>query len=62
MTHGKQPYGQNVLARGLPSLVRAVVKGTRPDIPETCDKTIKELITRCWAADQNERPDFSEVS
>lgn len=38
-----------------------VNRGSRPTIPNDCHPVLRELMTRCWDADPNVRPSFSEV-
>ena len=38
-----------------------VTKGNRPEFKETVPDCYKNLIERCWSAEPNERPTFSEI-
>lgn len=37
-----------------------IMKGERPEIPDTIPE-LKDLISRCWAQDMNDRPNINEV-
>jgi hypothetical protein len=37
------------------------LEGKRPTIPAECPSVVKEVITRCWAQNSEDRPDFNQV-
>jgi len=39
----------------------AVVAGERLAIPDDCPDLLSRLMTKCWAQDPKERPEFTEV-
>eukprot|EP00026_Physarum_polycephalum_P000670 Phypoly_transcript_00671.p1 GENE.Phypoly_transcript_00671~~Phypoly_transcript_00671.p1 ORF type:complete len:807 (+),score=131.97 Phypoly_transcript_00671:1680-4100(+) len=41
--------------------VTKIVAGYRPPIPADCPAPYKELMTRCWAIDPEQRPGWSEI-
>jgi hypothetical protein len=36
-------------------------KSQRPDIPDACPPTLKDLITKCWNPAPQNRPSFSSI-
>eukprot|EP00727_Mastigamoeba_balamuthi_P007235 m51a1_g3131 putative tkl protein kinase (1522) ;mRNA; f:254942-260992 len=55
MVSGKLPFA------GLPPAqisLRVAVYDERPPLPSSCPAKWKDLITSCWATDENERPSF----
>jgi hypothetical protein len=40
----------------------STVKGSRLAIPEGCDEWFANLMTQCWSADPNERPNFETIN
>eukprot|EP00475_Leptophrys_vorax_P041281 TRINITY_DN77854_c0_g1_i1.p1 TRINITY_DN77854_c0_g1~~TRINITY_DN77854_c0_g1_i1.p1 ORF type:complete len:292 (+),score=19.79 TRINITY_DN77854_c0_g1_i1:106-876(+) len=38
-----------------------VNKNMRPEVPPTCNPELAKLMTECWDADANRRPEFTEV-
>lgn len=39
-----------------------VLAGQRPEIPLSCNKALKGLITECWAEDAAARPSFDKIN
>ncbi|KAG6543660.1 hypothetical protein Mapa_014843 [Marchantia paleacea] len=42
-------------------IMRAIDRGERPTIPESCPHTYKQLVEDCWLKDPNGRPMFEEI-
>lgn len=42
-------------------LQRSIVKGKRPRISLILDETMQLLLTKCWAVEPENRPDFNEI-
>ena len=42
-------------------LTKKIVKGMRPDIPETMPMNLKDLITKCWDEKPEKRPSFKDI-
>ncbi|KAL2608289.1 hypothetical protein R1flu_026862 [Riccia fluitans] len=42
-------------------IMRAIDRGERPAIPESCPHTYKQLVQDCWQKDPNGRPVFEEI-
>ncbi|KAG0606739.1 hypothetical protein M758_9G163900 [Ceratodon purpureus] len=38
-----------------------VIDGYRPSLPSKCPDWVKELVSRCWHRDPNERPTFTKI-
>jgi hypothetical protein len=38
-----------------------VLEGKRPQVPVDCPDAFRKLMTRCWHAKQDKRPDMSAV-
>jgi len=55
----KEPYVDE--AWGVAEILRNVRLGYRLKIPSTCPPMLKELITKCWAQNPEDRPDFDGV-
>ncbi|XP_047308359.1 serine/threonine-protein kinase STY13-like [Impatiens glandulifera] len=55
---GMQPF-QNMTA--VQAAFAVVNKGFRPHIPNDCLPVLREIMTRCWDADSDVRPPFSDV-
>jgi serine/threonine protein kinase len=56
---GERPF-HNVSLYPL-QLVKSVVDGTRPAIPEECPLIIKQMIERCWSPSPDLRPEFNDI-
>ncbi|XP_072047866.1 uncharacterized protein [Amphiura filiformis] len=52
------PYAEH---KGNYQVMKAVGEGERPIVPLDCPDVLRSLMTSCWDADRNERPDISEV-
>jgi serine/threonine protein kinase len=53
----KQPFaGRNFMGVSLD-----VLEGKRPQVPPDCPDELKKLMTRCWHAKANKRPDMKDV-
>ena len=52
---------QNFAGRGPFGAVNYARQGMRPTISKTTPHFIKQLITSCWAAEQEKRPDFESI-
>lgn len=46
---------------GTAEFEKEVCGGTRPNIPDTMDEGLANLIQRCWAEDPSKRPSFSDI-
>ncbi|KAI5069709.1 hypothetical protein GOP47_0016010 [Adiantum capillus-veneris] len=55
---GNVPF-QNMTA--VQAAFAVVNRGRRPDIPQDCPAPLISIMTRCWDANPDERPSFSEV-
>eukprot|EP00164_Ancoracysta_twista_P009921 GFYU01014808.1.p1 GENE.GFYU01014808.1~~GFYU01014808.1.p1 ORF type:complete len:643 (+),score=128.23 GFYU01014808.1:145-2073(+) len=44
-----------------PQVIAQVVAGIRPDMPESCPRSIADMIHHCWHQEDIERPSFAEV-
>jgi tRNA A-37 threonylcarbamoyl transferase component Bud32 len=44
------------------TLMNKVVNGLRPVIPDDCPHNFQDLMSRCWARDPTDRPQFSECT
>ncbi|TAK79076.1 MAG: hypothetical protein EPO11_00630 [Gammaproteobacteria bacterium] len=42
-------------------IIRSVIQGKRPTIPDDCPSSIKKLITHCWMQDPDSRPTAQET-
>jgi serine/threonine protein kinase len=42
-------------------IMRQLMKGDMPPIPERCGKFMQRLISRCWSLDPESRPSFAEI-
>ena len=58
--NGAHPYDDYNFPNNL-QLQNAIVQGTRPKIPAQCPPKLRDLMTRCWAANTDDRPPFEEV-
>lgn len=38
-----------------------VIRGERPELPDDMDWELKDLITKCWHGDEEQRPTFAEI-
>ena len=56
----KRPY-QDVESNPLELIVDITMKGTRPEIPGSCPKSLRTLIEACWHTDPKRRPSFHEI-
>jgi hypothetical protein len=43
------------------ALFRKVTAGDRPSIPDTTPQSYTKLIQRCWSANPDDRPPFTEI-
>lgn len=41
--------------------LRVVQNGMRPQIPDYCEESMKELIRMCWHQDPKQRPMFDQI-
>ncbi|KAI3409304.1 Protein kinase domain-containing protein [Psidium guajava] len=56
---GEEPYA-NLRSE---DIIAGIIKGTlRPEIPSWCDPAWRSLMERCWSADVNSRPTFSDIA
>jgi hypothetical protein len=42
-------------------VMRRILAGDMPKIPDSCGKFMQELIPRCWAMDPESRPSFEDI-
>jgi serine/threonine protein kinase len=54
-----QPVLDPEMALGV--LMKQVVSGVRPKLPETMDATMRDMIERGWSVDATVRPSFAEI-
>lgn len=38
-----------------------VIGGLRPPLPPSLSSGVRDLVSRCWHGDPNERPEFTEI-
>jgi serine/threonine protein kinase len=43
------------------AILKRILKGDLPAIPDECGKLMQELIPRCWSMDPEQRPTFHEM-
>lgn len=56
---GDEPYADMHCG----SIIGGIMNNTlRPSVPSWCDPAWRSLMERCWSADPEERPPFSEIS
>ena len=55
---GYEPFYEE---RSLSKVKEKVLKGERPNLPDHCPPSLKELIERCWAQEPKERPSFADI-
>jgi serine/threonine protein kinase len=55
--------GEHAFSRRLTmyQLMAKVTRGVRPAMPGTIRPTVRDLITKCWAAEPDQRPSFAEI-
>ena len=59
LVHQKQPYADDDISQF--TMLSKVVSGHRPTFAITCPARTKQLIERCWAADEASRPSMVEI-
>jgi serine/threonine protein kinase len=42
-------------------VIRRLIAGDFPAVPETCGSFMRDLIRRCWAMNPEDRPSFGEI-
>ncbi|XP_072023881.1 uncharacterized protein [Amphiura filiformis] len=60
-TSGNDPWGEDAMPG---QIIGWVLSGERPDLdelPADVSEEIKDIMIRCWDADQTKRPDFQEI-
>lgn len=58
---GKEPYKENGNYPRHFELIKKVIDGERPTFSDDITKPMKDLISKCWNEDPDERPTFSEI-
>ncbi|KAK8880630.1 hypothetical protein M9Y10_003313 [Tritrichomonas musculus] len=58
---GNEPYKEDGKFPRHFEFIRNVIAGERPTFSDEIKKPMKDLISKCWSEDPDERPSFSEI-
>lgn len=58
---GKIPFCKNGKTPSIVKLAQLVNNGVRPELTDDITQKMKDLLTRCWSGNPQDRPPFSEI-
>lgn len=58
---GKSPFSEQVQKNSFISLIIKIVDGYRPEFTESVTEKMRQLLSKCWSDNPEERPTFKEI-